>query len=129
VRREGDDIAIQGTELIGWLSERVEERDVTRHFPSSDNETWAVRRPLDTVDRTILCLRDRTGDRTIEVDDEETSVAIIRITGGVNITVKETARERQRIRSIGKSLPKTWKFESRGCLQPQDAKTFYIRSH
>jgi hypothetical protein len=39
VRREGDDIAIQGTELIGWLSERVEERDVTRHFPSSDNET------------------------------------------------------------------------------------------
>jgi hypothetical protein len=87
VRREGHDISVERTKLIGCLTERIKQSDMARHLASCHDEARAVRRPLHTVDSSVFGLRDRARDRAIKVDDEETSVAVVGVARGVHITM------------------------------------------
>jgi hypothetical protein len=122
---EGHDVSVESTELVGGLTQRIEQSDVTWHLACGHDEARSVGGPLDAVHSTVFGLRDGTGDRAVKVHDEETSVAVVRGTRGVHITEQgrgggEGGLERERGEKEG---PWTWMFAREECRQREVSRT------
>lgn len=121
MRREGYNVTVQGAELIGGLSQGIEQSHVAWHLACRHYETGAVGGPLDAVDSAILRLRNRTRYRAVKVHDEQTGVAVV---GGPRcVYIAEVGRE-EGMRSRGQREG-TWMFEQEACLQRVVSRTSY----